>query len=148
MQSLSEYEDEQKLPRHPPGSVLFEDVLKRNFDLFNDHELLLLGDIGCGGQGRIVRVACKPPIDGHSTFALKISPQGVSRKEVLKALDFKHEHFIKILGAGSKDGLHFIAMEEGEGNLYSTIKRVSPGLPSVALFEDLVEQIGSCLVEL
>ena len=39
-------------------------------------------------------------------------------------------------------------MEEGEGNLYSTIKRVSPDLPCLELFEDLVEQIGSCLEEL
>ena len=62
-----------------------------------------------------------------------------SEKEIAKSLKFKHEFFIGILGAESKGGVNVIAMEESKENLLATIERVSPRLPGVELFEDLVE---------
>ena len=54
-------------------------------------------------------------------------------------MKFRNEHFVTILGAESKDGINVVAMEEGKENLLATIERVTPDLPSVDHFEDLVE---------
>ena len=96
-----------------------------------------------------MKVACKPPLNGSATFVLEISEGAPFLKnEVERCLQFERKNFIEILGVESKDGLNVIAMEQGDGNLYSKFTRGPPNIPRVAVFEDLVTQIGRCLVEL
>ena len=133
----------------PTEAELLDLVKEKKFALFKGIDIFLLETIGKGGQGVVLKVASPQGIRDHKTFALKISVGGqFLEKEIVKSLSFKHENFIEILGAETKEGLNVIAMEEAKENLLATIERISPALPGIELFEELVEQTGECLAEL
>ena len=65
------------------GTNMFDRVKAKPFRFFKNHEIRLLGEIGSGGQGNVVRVSCKPPLSGLSKVALKItSGREHERKEL------------------------------------------------------------------
>ena len=133
----------------PPASDLIERIKTLKFKLFDGVDFFYLDTIGKGAQGIVVRIASPQGIADHKTFALKVSVGGnYLEKEIVKSLSFNHDGFIKILGAETKSSINVIAMEEAKENLLATIERVSPALPSVELFEELVEQVGDCLSDM
>ena len=94
----------------------------------------------------VIRVACPQKVGGKSTFALKISMGGsFLEKEIEKSAAFKHDYFIHVLGAESKKGLNILAMEEAKGSLMDIITKISPSLPKTRHFEQLLDQVGSCV---